>query len=49
VVSGALDELFAFDEATVLAVGSGPLRSGGAGTVWVVTKDDRGVLVRSMR
>jgi cyanophycinase len=47
--SGALDELIAIDEATVLAVGSGPLRSGGAGTVWVVTKDDRGVLVRSMR
>lgn len=47
--SGAVDEVIAIDEATVLAVGSGPLRASGAGTVWAVTKDDRGVLVRSMR
>lgn len=47
--SGAVDEVIAIDEATVLAVGSGPLRASGSGTVWAVTKDDRGVLVRSMR
>lgn len=47
--SGAVDEVIAIDEATVLAVGSGPLRASGAGTVWAVTRDDRGVLVRSMR
>ncbi|NNC13150.1 type 1 glutamine amidotransferase-like domain-containing protein [Planctomonas sp. JC2975] len=47
--SGAVGEVIAIDESTVLTVGAGPLRAGGAGTVWVVTKDDRGVLVRSMR
>lgn len=47
--SGAVGEAVAIDEATVLTVGAGPLRAGGAGTVWVVTHDDRGVLVRSMR
>ncbi|MGA0568842.1 Type 1 glutamine amidotransferase-like domain-containing protein [Rathayibacter sp. KR2-224] len=46
--SGALDEVIAIDEATVLAVGSGPLRASGAGTVWAVTKDEKGVLVRSL-
>jgi cyanophycinase len=45
---GALDQVIAIDEATVLAVG-GTLRPGGAGTVWAVTKDERGVLVRTMR
>jgi cyanophycinase len=47
--SGVLDQVIAIDESTVLTVGSGPLRAGGAGTVWAVTKDERGVLVRSMR
>ena len=47
--SGAVGEVIAIDESTVLTVGSGPLRAGGAGTVWVVTRDERGVLVRSMR
>ena len=47
--SGAVGEVIAIDEATVLTVGSGPLRPAGAGTVWVITRDDRGVLVRSMR
>lgn len=47
--SGAVGEVIALDESTVLAVGSGPLRAGGAGTVWVVTRDERGVLVRGMR
>lgn len=47
--SAAVEEIIAIDESTVLEVGSGPLRVGGAGTVWAVTKDERGVLVRSMR
>ncbi|MHA7987179.1 Type 1 glutamine amidotransferase-like domain-containing protein [Rathayibacter sp. CAU 1779] len=47
--SGAVGDVIAIDESTVLTVGAGPLRAGGAGTVWVVTKDERGVLVRSMR
>jgi cyanophycinase len=47
--SGVVGEVIAIDESTVLTVGSGLLRAGGAGTVWVVTRDERGVLVRSMR
>ena len=47
--SGAVEEAVAVDECTVLIVGTGPLRVAGAGTVWVLTRDERGVLVRSMR
>jgi cyanophycinase len=47
--SGAVGEAVAIDESTVLIVGTGPLRVAGAGTVWVLTRDERGVLVRSMR
>ncbi|MGN6125394.1 MAG: Type 1 glutamine amidotransferase-like domain-containing protein [Humibacter sp.] len=47
--SGAVGEAVAIDESTVLVVGTGPLRVAGAGTVWVLTRDERGVLVRSMR
>jgi cyanophycinase len=47
--SGAVGEVIALDESTLLTVGTGPLRTAGAGSVWAVTKDERGVLVRSMR
>lgn len=47
--SGGVGEVIAIDESTVLTVGMGPLRTAGAGSVWAVTKDERGVLVRSLR
>jgi cyanophycinase len=46
--AGLLDGGVAIDESTVLIVGDGALRVEGRGSVWQVTEDSAGVLVRTV-
>ncbi|MFC0681076.1 Type 1 glutamine amidotransferase-like domain-containing protein [Lysobacter korlensis] len=46
--AGLLDGAVAIDESTVLIVGDGALRVEGRGSVWQVSEDSAGVLVRTV-
>jgi cyanophycinase-like exopeptidase len=46
--AGILDGAVAIDESTVLIVGDGALRVEGKGSVWQVSDDSAGVLVRTV-